>query len=88
VASEERDEMSQPATNQRGEPRYRYEASVKFVLAADGLDEAYRMQQQIVGIVARHTNELVTKIVGSMLDLKHRPDLDGSLTPSGDSGRA
>lgn len=60
-------------------PRYRYEASVTFILAANGLDEAYRMQTQIRDIVKRYTNERVSDVRGSMLDLKHRPDLDGSL---------
>lgn len=61
--------------------RYRYEAAVKVVVAADGLDEALRMQQQIADVVRQHTNERVVDVTTSMLDLKHRPDLDGSLKP-------
>ena len=58
---------------------YRYEAKVSFILAAESLDEARDMQKQIVELVRRHTNERVTRVSGSMLDLKHRADLDGSL---------
>jgi hypothetical protein len=62
-----------------GGGRYRYEATITVVLAADGIDEAYRMQQQIAGIIEDHTNERVEQVQASMLGLKHRPDLDGSL---------
>ena len=61
-------------------PRYRYEATIKAILAADGQDEAYRMLKQIADDVIRpHTNERVVEITASMLDLRHRPDLDRSL---------
>lgn len=60
--------------------RYRYEATVRFVIAADGLDEAYRRQRQVADIILDHTRpEVILDVTASMLDLQHRPDLDNSL---------
>jgi hypothetical protein len=63
---------------ERALPHYRYSAAIRVVLAADSQDEAYRMQQQIADIVRSYTNERVVEITASMLDLHHRPDLDGT----------
>jgi hypothetical protein len=75
---------SEVGVQSEGMPRYRYEATIKVILAADSQDEAYRMQQQIANDVVRpHTNERVVQVTASMLDLRHRPDLDGSLRNAG-----
>ena len=58
-------------------PRYRYEAKITVVLAADGLHDAAWMQRQIADVVRDHTGERVLEVHGSILDLKHRPDLTG-----------
>jgi hypothetical protein len=71
--------MSQGDVTPIRERTYVYDATIRVRLAAPSLDEAYRMQKQIGEVVRRYTNERVTDITASMLDLKHRPDLDGSL---------
>lgn len=71
-----------PSHLESDEPRYRYEATIKLIIAADGLDAAYRVQQAAVNNLkagATAVGAPIKSVTGSMLDLKHRADLDGSL---------
>lgn len=64
------------------EPRYRYEAVIRIVIAANGLDEAHRVQQAAVANLKASATAVGAPIKAascSIMDLHHRPDLDGSL---------
>lgn len=69
-----------------GSGRYRYEATVTLVIAADSLDAAYRVQQ-----AAARNADLIDGVIEArspMMRLHHRPDLDGSLVVQTPEGQA
>ncbi len=67
------------------EPRYRYEATVRVIIAADGLDKAWATARRLREVVGAQRG--VVSARASMVDLHHRPDLDGSLVLSGGDER-
>jgi hypothetical protein len=69
-----------PEPNPTQSKRYRYEATITLIIAADGQDEAYRIQKSALNAVdSALLARGVVRAHSSILDLKHRPDLDGSL---------
>jgi hypothetical protein len=61
---------------------YAYEVNIKVIFRAGALDEAYLHAQTMAAMVQREYGEpnLLAAIASApMLDLKHRPDIDGSL---------
>lgn len=57
---------------------YAYDATIHLRIWADGQDEAYRKQRE----AAERADDGSSTATTSMLSLRHRPDLDGSLRPA------